>query len=92
MLEFSAVLCRMNQTARIEIGQAPLHYRAIQRMFIAALRRICMITRHVSGVQVSKQNSQYSGYQISDCRGCVPVMLIYISLRMSSENYISPSG
>ena len=36
MLELSALLGRMNQTARIGIWEAPLHYRAVQRMFIAA--------------------------------------------------------
>ena len=39
MLELSALLGRMNQTARIGIWEAPLHYRALQRMFIAALHR-----------------------------------------------------
>jgi hypothetical protein len=39
MLELSALLGRMNQTARIGIWEAPLHCRALQRMFIAAIHR-----------------------------------------------------
>ena len=39
MLQLSALLGRMNQTARIGIWEAPLHYRALQRIFIAGLHR-----------------------------------------------------
>ena len=39
MLELSALLGRMNQTARIGIWEAPLHYRALQRLYITALHR-----------------------------------------------------
>ena len=45
MLELSALLGRMNQTARIGIWEAPLHYRALQRMFIAALHKKGHFTR-----------------------------------------------
>ena len=45
MLELSALLGRMNQTARIGIWEAPLHYQALQRMFIAAIHRKGHFTR-----------------------------------------------
>ena len=39
MVELSALLGRMNQTARIGIWEAPLYYRALQRLYIAALNK-----------------------------------------------------
>ena len=39
MLILSALLGRMNQTARIGIWEAPLYYRALQRLYIAALNK-----------------------------------------------------
>ncbi|XP_028402107.1 uncharacterized protein LOC114525097 [Dendronephthya gigantea] len=39
------MLGRMNQTARIGIWEAPLHYQALQRMFIAALHKRGHFTR-----------------------------------------------
>ncbi len=39
MLELSALLGRMNQTARIGIWEAPLHYRSLQRLYISALHK-----------------------------------------------------
>lgn len=45
MVELSALLGRMNQTARIGIWKAPLYYRALQRLYIAALHKNGRFTR-----------------------------------------------
>ena len=39
MLELSALLGRINQTARIGIWEAPLHYRSLQRLYISAFHK-----------------------------------------------------
>ena len=45
MVELSAFLGRMNQTARIGIWKAPLYYRALQQLYIAALHKNGRFTR-----------------------------------------------